>query len=239
MFSGHFFSRLFSTPHFSEHFFGFFFAFFFNFSNFPSENFEVDAPKKITQHHTPKLAKDALRIKKDWNRCRQNPRSQAKTKERCMIFRGFFKKVAARKMRSRKAHPALFCLCNALKRFFEALSLLNWTQLSSPLRAQSRSIFPGKFSSKPHVRHSPDQAKRVNSPPLRLFRVRHCDPGGSRLISPRFSPPSLSTTFSSCPLAPAILPSKSFFLATSYSTKDENRALQQVFDKNTVLRYLL
>ena len=92
-------------------------------------------------------------------------------------------------MRSRKAHPALFCLCNALKRFFEALSLLNWTQLSSPLRAQSRSIFPGKFSSKPHVRHSPDQAKRVNSPPLRLFRVRHCDPGGSRLISPRFFTP--------------------------------------------------
>lgn len=72
-------------------------------------------------------------------------------------------------MRSRKAHPALFCLCNALKRFFEALLLLNWTQLSSPLRAQSRSIFPGKFSSKPHVRHSPDQAKRVNSPPLRFF----------------------------------------------------------------------
>lgn len=92
-------------------------------------------------------------------------------------------------MRSRKAHPALFCLCNALKRFFEALSLLNWTQLSSPLRAQSRSIFPGKLSSKQHVRHSPDQAKRVNSPPLRLFRVRHCDPGGSRLISPRFFTP--------------------------------------------------
>lgn len=92
-------------------------------------------------------------------------------------------------MRSRKAHPALFCLCNAFKRFFEALLLLNWTQLSSPLRAQSRSIFPGKFSSKPHVRHSPDQAKRVNSPPLRFFRVRHCDPGGSRLISPRFFTP--------------------------------------------------
>ena len=92
-------------------------------------------------------------------------------------------------MRSRKAHPALFCLCNALKRFFEALLLLNWPQLSSPLRAQSRSIFPGKFSSKPHVRHSPDQAKRVNSPPLRFFRVRHCDPGGSRLISPRFFTP--------------------------------------------------
>lgn len=92
-------------------------------------------------------------------------------------------------MRAGKAQPALFCLCNALKRIFGALSLLNWTQLSSHLRAQSRLIFPGKFSSKPHVRHSPDQAKRVSSPPLRLFRVRHCDPRGNRLISPRFFTP--------------------------------------------------
>lgn len=114
-------------------------------------------------------------------------------------------------MRSRKAHPALFCLCNALKRFFEALLLLNWTQLSSPLRAQSRSIFPGKFSSKPHVRHSPDQAKRVNSPPLRLFRVRHRDPGGNRRISPRSftplcRPPSPAAPRAGDPSIKALLP---------------------------------
>lgn len=114
-------------------------------------------------------------------------------------FSWFFKKVAARKTRSRKAQPALFRLCNALKRFFWTLSLLNWTQLSSPLRAEWRSIFPGKFSSRPHARHSPDQAKRVNAPPLRLFRVRHRDPGGNRRISPPFFHSSLSPTFSSCP----------------------------------------
>lgn len=61
--------------------------------------------------------------------------------------------------------------------------------MSSPLRAKSRSIFPGKFSSKSHVRRSPDQAKRVSAPSLRLFRVRHCDPRGNRLISPRFFTP--------------------------------------------------
>lgn len=83
----------------------------------------------------------------------------------------------------------MFRLCNALKRFFWTLSLLNWTQLSSPLRAEWRSIFPGNFSSKPHVRHSPDQAKRVSAPPLRLFRVCHRDSGGNRRISPRFFTP--------------------------------------------------
>lgn len=202
MFSGHFFRVFFLLPIFQSIFLAFFrlfFSRFFNFSNFPSENFEADASKKNHATSHAKVSKRCITNKERSEPLSTKSTFSSENQRKKNDFSWFFKKVAARKTRSRKAQPALFRLCNALKRFFWTLSLLNWTQLSSPLRAEWRSIFPGKFSSRPHARHSPDQAKRVNAPPLRLFRVRHRDPGGNRRISPPFFHPSLSPTFSSCP----------------------------------------